>query len=570
MAGTAKPLKRLVESVYGAAVTTKPASTVRHGRRRPHRLWGLAVAVPFLLSACVTITETGPGASDAIPTPAISPSAAPATTPTPRPTPEPTPAPLEAIVFGFVPYWQADRAAETIDPRLLTTVTWHGVEASGDGSLVAKKPDGAVPPGYAGLDSDVFADLKQRLQSAGVEVALTVQRFGWTEGTAKRTQKLLNSRKNRRKLADRIAAFVSDRGFDGVNLDFEPMPAELADEYAEFVREVRSALDAVEPGQHLSVDVHPSLTGYDLAALTADDAADIAILMAYEYRGAGAGIASSIAPLRDPAINDIETTVASALEQIEPGKLVLGLPWYGRAWSTEGDDARSATRSGQDIDPATTVSYALAVEQAELFGRRYQPDQASAWTAYPTKSCASCDAVWRQVWYDDPDSFGAKIDFAVEQGLGGVGTWALGHEQGRDELWWTLRNKIEQRSDETPPNGNAALDPSASRRDRDGIPVVSGSAPLRLIAADADDGTGLGYVRVGLTPDVDASGRLEVGRTYPATDGIDFPLGDPETGGDAEDGPRAVQVQWRDLAGNWSTPIVIDLWAEAPEPAPGI
>lgn len=538
-------------------------------------MWALAFAVPFIAAACVTVTETGPSASDAASSPAVGSSAASssaaAATHTPRPTPEPTPEPLEAIVFGFVPYWLAERAAESIDPSLLTTVTWHGVEASHNGRLVSQKANGDVPPGWAGLQGEAFAELKERLQGAGVEVALTVQRFGWTPGALKRTRNLLTTRKDRRKLADRIAALVTERGLDGVNLDFEPMPEDLADEYAQFVREVRAALDAVEPGQHLSVDVHSSLTGYDLAALTADDAADIAILMAYEFRGDGAGVASSIAPLRDPTINDIETAVASALEQIEPGKLVLGLPWYGRAWSTESDDARAPTRSGRDIDPPTTVSYALAVEQAELFGRRYQPDQASAWTAYPTLNCASCDPVWRQVWYDDPDSFGAKIDFAVEQGLAGVGTWALGHEDGRAELWWTLRNRIQQRVDADPPNGSASLDSSASRRDRDGVPVVTGFAPLRLLgAADAEGGTGLGYVRVGLAPELDGRGRLATGRTYPATEIIEFPLGDPATGGDAEDGARAVHVQWRDLAGNWSAPIVLDMWVEDPNPAPSI
>ena len=60
-------------------------------------------------------------------------------------------------------------------------------------------------------------------------------------------------------------------------------------------------------------------------------------------------------------------------------------------------------------------------------------------------------------------------------------------------------------------------------------------------------------------------------RTYPAVDRIDFPLGDPETGGSSEPGPRAIHVQWQDIAGNWSTPLVIDAWVEKPAsmPTPG-
>ncbi len=51
---------------------------------------------------------------------------------------------------------------------------------------------------------------------------------------------------------------------------------------------------------------------------------------------------------------------------------------------------------------------------------------------------------------------------------------------------------------------------------------------------------------------------------------IRFPLGDPATGGSAEEGPRAIHVQWRDLAGNWSDPVVVDVWVVDPDGAPTI
>ena len=129
--------------------------------------------------------------------------------------------------------------------------------------------------------------LKEQAQADGVKVVLTIQRFGWTEGTLERTRALLGDRQARRGLADRIARLVDERGFDGVNLDVEPVPEELADEYVDFVREVRAALDAVDPELHLSVDVVPGLSGYDLAGLTADDAADLAIIMGYNFRDRG-------------------------------------------------------------------------------------------------------------------------------------------------------------------------------------------------------------------------------------------------------------------------------------------
>jgi hypothetical protein len=73
---------------------------------------------------------------------------------------------------------------------------------------------------------------------------------------------------------------------------------------------------------------------------------------------------------------------------------------------------------------------------------------------------------------------------------------------------------------------------------------------------------------VGLGDELDADGQLEVGMTYPAVERITFPLGDPETGGSDEDGPRTIRVQWRDVAGNWSPPVPIEVWAADPAGAP--
>jgi spore germination protein YaaH len=537
-------------------------------RRSP--AWSWLLAIPFLASACISVTQSpDPGAT---PTPSVAPSLAapsasppPTPAPTPLPVPTPTSAPVDAEVVGFLPYWQLEDAAKALDSDLLTVVAFHGVEASADGRLVSKKPSGDVPEGWLALESDAFLDLKEQLQADGVKVVLTIQRFGWTSELLERTRTLLTSKKDRRSLATRMAAFVEERGFDGVSLDVEPVPEDLADEYVAFVREVRAALDEVDPALHLSVDVVPGLTGYDLAGLTAADAADLAIIMGYNYRTDAAAVAGSTAPLEDPRSGDLLTTVQAALEQVPGEKLVLALPWFGKAWPTETDRAGSATVSGEGIDGSASPSYAEAVELATQYGRQYDAGQASAWTAYPARQCGTCPATWRQAWYDDPDSFGAKIDFALDQGLAGVGMWALGHEAGREDLWWALRERlVPQPSDSAPPNGTASLDPESIQGDLDGQSMIDGAADLRLFASDGDDGSGLFLVRVGLADGVDADGQLIVGRSYPAIERLAFPLGDEETGGSADPGPRSIHVQWRDLAGNWSLPVVVEAYVMDP------
>ena len=41
-----------------------------------------------------------------------------------------------------------------------------------------------------------------------------------------------------------------------------------------------------------------------------------------------------------------------------------------------------------------------------------------------------------------------------------------------------------------------------------------------------------------------------------------------ETGGSAEAGPRAIHVQWRDVAGNWSIPVVLEAHVLDPDTTP--
>ena len=530
----------------------------------------LMLLVPFVVSACITVESDLDGAAapaaTASPETADAVTPAPVATPTPMPTPEPTPEPVEAEVLAFVPYWLLGDAAETLDPSLLTIAAFHSVEASQDGRLVSKKNNGDVPGGWAALGSDTFAPLKARLQEAGVKVVPVVQRTAWTDGTRQRAINLLSRKKNRTALVERIVQFVQARGFDGVNLDFEPIPAQVSEQYVTFVRELRAALDEVDPELHISVDVVPGLENYDLAALTGDDAADLAVIMGYGYSTRASGVARSTAPLEGGTSN-LSNSVAGALEQTagDGSGLMLALPWYGHSWPTQNADAGSRVRSNGDVGDPATVIYKDAIRGAVKGGRNYDQTQASAWSAYADKSCSRCDATWRQVWYDDPDSFSQKVDFALDEGLAGVGVWAPGMDGAREEMWWALRNVIEPLIDESPPNGSPALDPETIQGDVDGRDVIRGSATLRLFAADELEGSGLGFVRIGLEGGLDEDGMLSVGRTYPAVERIVFPLADPETGGSDEEGPRSIHVQWRDLAGNWSTPVVLEAHVLDPE-----
>ena len=492
--------------------------------------------------------------------------------------PDPAPARLaEREVFGFLPYWELARAA-SIDFGVLTTLAWFGVEASRDGQLIRGDADGEPARGWADWTSDDFAAVQEQARAAGVRVVLTVERFSWTTAGKRATKRLLRDPVARKTLAGEIAEAVAEADADGVNLDFEPLPQSVRGEFVRLVRAVRRALDAVDRSLQLTFDLTPDVASFPLRRLVADDAADAAVLMGYEYRTPGSKVAGSVAPLRVRGGPDVRGSVNLALEKAPAEAVILAMPWYGRAWSTRTDEPDSRTRSSERYLDPSTAFYRVSVPRAATAGRKWNQQQGSAWSVYRSRACETCPLSWRQLWYDDVDSVLAKVGLARRKGLRGVGIWALGYDGEQPELWSALRYGLERPKDGEPPAGTAMIAAASIVGEYDDAPVVGETARLMLEASDSD-GSGLAFVRVSASGKRNNDGSLKGGTTFPATNAIVIslpdvaPVGDvfapgataeasPSPSASPEPGPSAlpdpvpvsIHVQWRDIAGNWSTP----------------
>lgn len=613
--------------------------TVSIATRPRHPLTFLTALVVGLLCVALSMgsalarSEPAPVGSAA----PLPPGASAAPTPVPTPTVPRVRSLADQEVFGFLPYWELATAREAIQLDRLTTLAWFGVEAGRNGRLIWKR-NGVAPPGAAGWRDERWRSLMADAQAQGVRVVLTVERFSWEAGGRTQTIRLLRDREARRRLVRQIRNELMESGADGVNLDFEPLPSQVRSQFTQFVRELRRSLEratteAGRPSMQITFDITADVAAYDVPALTADDAADAVFLMAYDFRGAGAEYAASHSPLDDPETGfDIRTTVEALLRVADPSYAILGLPWYGRAWTTRGPEPHSATRSGNRYTPPSTSWYADAVAIARANGRDYDPVAQTAWTAYVVKrpGCDGCPETWRQVWYDDVDGFGAKVAFAAEAGMRGVGMWALGYTGAYRGMWNVIALHTGALSDDAAPSGDVTLAAGASGTEQ-GLPVVVGDVTLGLEARD-EGGSELAFVRVANAGALDASGALVEGSTWPATDQVAWSLevgrvvvppkarpvrtpgpsgpplepttsavpgsspgASPGPGGSATpassavpavspsigpsptpapiQGVRTIFVQWRDVAGNWSTPITLDVWyapagSVQPEPTP--
>jgi len=421
---------------------------------------------------------------------------------------------LRREVFGFLPYWEVSGSAD-LDYRTLSTIAYFSVGVTKVGNLKKTDSDGSTSTGWAAWTSSAMTSIINAAHAAGTRVVLTVSCFAWSSSGAEKQAALLGSAAARANLAKQIAAAVRDRGADGVNLDFEPLVSGYAAEFTSLVRAVRAELDKVAPGYQLTFDTTGYIGNYPIENATAAGGADAIFIMGYDYRGAGSNVAGSISPLTGPRY-DLTDTVAAYTARVSPSKLILGVPYYGRAWSTDSDALNATNISGSKYGSSGTATYRSAAASAAEHGRRWDPIEQGPWTAYRKQTCTSaygCVEHWRQVYFDDATSLKLRYDLVNRQDLRGAGIWALNYDKGTTELRKALADKF--LDDRTPPlAGTVALAPT--QRD-EGFPV-SWTA--------YDDSTVVGY-DVQVSVDGGAwtgwlSGTTATGATYPGAQGSSY------------------------------------------------
>ena len=358
---------------------------------------------------------------------------------------------LRREIFGFLPYWEVSSSSLRLDYRKISTIAYFGVGADALGNLQKRNADGSSTVGWSGWTSSQMTSTIATAHANHTRVVLTVQSFGWNTSGLARQKGLLGSASHRLNLARQIAAAVRDRGADGVNLDFEPLASGYDAAFTALVRTLRAELNRIHRGYQITFDTTGSIGNYPIADATAPGGADAIFIMGYDYRSSDSSPVGSIAPLNRTGY-DIRDTIAAYTARVAPSKLILGVPYYGRAWSTSTPGFNASNTSGTKYGASTTVVYDTAASYLAQYGRHYDAGEAVAWTAYPRQNCTStygCVSSWRELYIDDAAAIGAKYDLVNLYGLRGAGIWALGYDGTRPELWAAIQRKFV--TDTTPP-----------------------------------------------------------------------------------------------------------------------
>lgn len=236
---------------------------------------------------------------------------------------------------------------------------------------------------------------------------------------------LLEDGDDQRELIENILRAVDQKGYRGVDVDFEYVPAEDAQAYAQFLARLRRGL--IPRGLPLMAALAPKTSagqpgrlyeGIDYHAIA--QSVDFALLMTYEW-GNIASPPMAVAPL--PQVRQV---VDYALTEFAPSQLYLGVPNYGYDWTLP-YRAGSRARSLSNVEAVRLAWNRHAAirydEQAQAPWFRYVDDQGRE----------------HEVWFEDARSIRAKLELAFDRGLYGVGVWNLNRPfpQG-----WTVINAM--------------------------------------------------------------------------------------------------------------------------------
>lgn len=214
------------------------------------------------------------------------------------------------------------------------------------------------------------------------------------------------------RLTENVLANIREKGYYGVDVDFEFLYAEDKEAYVAFIAGLAAAL---RPYGYLTVVALPPKTsddqpgqlyeGIDYAALGA--AADYGFLMTYEW-GYRYGPPMAVAP-----IDAVRRVVEYALTRVPVEKLILGISNYGYDWTLP-------YVRGESVAPSLSTVEALEIALTRGADIRFDEQAQSPYFYYTDDGGNE-----HVVWFEDARSYAAKVALMEEYDLAGGFIWDL-------------------------------------------------------------------------------------------------------------------------------------------------
>lgn len=310
--------------------------------------------------------------------------------------------------------------ASNIDFSVVTQVIHFSVLPNPDGSLNTN--GNTLTPAYT-------ADVVSRAHAANRQALICVGGAGTSFQSAVSNAYLSG-------FVTRLTNFMAAGGYDGIDVDWEPLNDSDKTLFTNFVTHLRTALDGFSVHKLLTVAVPTSTTPSLLASVQSKF--DEINLMTYDLSGPWAGWVTWFnAPIYNEGLTfpsvpgesvpSIEGAVTNFLAAgITTNKLGIGIPFYGYIWQGgAGTSTGGATQPDQGWTTAPKVTaYAYNNLMSSNFAASQYHYDARAQASYfsVTNALAANDMF---VSYEDQRACAAKASYVRNRGLGGLIIWEL-------------------------------------------------------------------------------------------------------------------------------------------------
>ena len=212
-------------------------------------------------------------------------------------------------------------------------------------------------------------------------------------------------------LINNLLSIMLEKGYLGLDIDFEYIKAEDRDTFVDFMRTVTERMH--ENGYTVSIDLAPKTSadqpgllyeGKDYPALGA--ITDSVLVMTYEW-----GYTYS-EPMAVAPINKVRQVLDYAVSEIPSEKINMGIPNYGYDWPLPYE---------KGVTKAKTIGNVEAIQLAVTYGAQIQYDEVAQTPHFNYIS----GGTEHEVWFEDARSLQAKMELVYEYNLRGISYWQI-------------------------------------------------------------------------------------------------------------------------------------------------
>ena len=336
-------------------------------------------------------------------------------------------------IVGYVFPKQTLLAPDQIDAHSLTRINYAFIKIT----------DGRIAPASA-VDAQNLAFLiGLKMQNPALTVLVSVG--GWLGSDGFSDMAL--TPQSRKIFVDSAMDFLERNKLDGLDIDWEypgapgaghTFRSEEKQNFTLLLKDLRERFTQAEKtkGRHLYLTIAAGASNDYLSHTEMAEVqryVDSVNLMSYDYvmipSNAATGHNAPLFTNPSAPIQGSADASVRAFEQagVPASKLILGVPFYGRAWQ-----GVAAVNHGlfQPANPATLSFLPYSVIAQNMLGHgftRYWDSAASAPYLY-----SSVKNVF--VSYDDPESLSLKSKYVTEHGLGGVMFWEYSNDPSGELL----------------------------------------------------------------------------------------------------------------------------------------